>query len=180
MATLPIRQPLLTPNPTSTDFTYFKREFANFCQIIQLDDSLKLQMLQNCLGRDGIDILDGLPAPKDKFEEALKRLEEHFGTASSLLLKRRKFYMAKQEQNEPATMFAVRLRRLAQECDFSDPSFLLRDMFVMNIHNDALGERLRSEDATTLTFGAAVNKAETFERARNERNTIASSMTIPI
>ena len=39
--------------------------------------------------------------------------------------------------------FAVRLRRLSQECDFgANANILMRDVFVVGVKDDRLGERL--------------------------------------
>ena len=73
--------------------------------------------------------------------------------------------------NESKTEFACRLRRLARDCDFGDKATeMLRDIFVIGVRDDRLGERLLSEDATTLTFEDAIRRTEAFERARTERN----------
>lgn len=176
--TTSIRQPTLASNPSYADYTYFKRSFINYCIILKVKDDAKLPLLQNCLGRDGLDLFDGLPEPKTLYNEAIARLDDYFNASSSLLLKRKTFYSARQESNESVSAFAVRLRRLAKECNFSDSSFLLRDIFVMNVRNNTLGEKLLSEDAALLTFESAVQKAEAFERARSERTTIHPTTTL--
>ena len=55
---------------------------------------------------------------------------------------------------------------------------MLRDIFVIGVRDDRLGERLLSEDASTLTFEEAINRAEAFERARTERRTVHQDITI--
>ena len=70
----------------------------------------------------------------------------------------------------------MRLRRLAQECDFGTSAYtLLRDIFVIRVRNNRLGERLLSEDAAELTFDTALTKAEAFERARTKRGVVATN-----
>lgn len=46
---------------------------------------------------------------------------------------------------------------------------MLRDVFVNGVANEHLGERLLTEDATTLTSDAVVAKSEACERAQAER-----------
>lgn len=50
---------------------------------------------------------------------------------------------------------------------------MLCDIFVIGVFDDRLGERLLSEDAS-LAFDLAIRKAEAFERARAERQTVGS------
>ena len=80
------------------------------------------------------------------------------------------FFSSRQEVNETANAFACRLRRLASQCAFgANRETLLRDIFVIGVFNDHLGEKILAEDEGTLTFDLAIKKAEAFERARQER-----------
>ena len=108
--------------------------------------------LLNCLGRDGLDIYDGLAEPKTNYEQVFSRFEQHFGCRISILLKRKAFFEARQNSTESATNFACRLRRLAKECNFgANREELLRDIFACGVHNDRLGERfLTDERSLTL------------------------------
>ena len=45
------------------------------------------------------------------------------------------------------------------DCNFSDSATMLRDIFVIGVANDRLGKHLLTEDASTLTFDAAVERA---------------------
>ena len=101
----------------------------------------------------------------------IKGFSAYFGEKSSVLLRRKAFLRTDQQMNESITEFACRLRRLARDGDFGDKATeMLRDIFVIGVRDDRLGERLLSEDATTLTFEDAIKRAEAFERARAERN----------
>ena len=140
--------------------------------IATVSDAAKLPLLMNALGRDGIAIFDGLKDPKATFDEAKARLSEYFSGKSSLLLRRKQFFEARQQSMETISEFACRLRRLAKDCDFSDSATMLRDIFVIGVANDRLGENLLTEDASTLTFDTAVAKAEAVERACRDRGRV--------
>ena len=149
--------PVLNSNPKPSDWSYFKRQFENYLSIVKAEEEQKLPMLLNCLGRDGLDVFDGLPEPKDKYSDVLTAFDAHFRCRTSVLLRRKVFFEAKQGSNECATDFACRLRRLSNDCEFDTAqSFLLRDIFVCGIHNDRLGERLLAEESTALTFMSCV------------------------
>ena len=122
------------------------------------------------IGREGTDILDGLPDPKASYTECIQRFNDYFGEKSSVLLRRKVFFSSRQEVNETSNAFACRLRRLASECAFgTNRETLLRVIFVIGVFNDHLGEKLLAEDESTLIFDLAIKKAEAFERARQER-----------
>ena len=182
MASAHLHQPVLPSNPKSEDWRLFKRQFQNYLLIVDAGEAKKFPYLMSCIGGDGFTIYDGLPEPKLSYDDAVRRFDDFFKTRSSVLLLRKRFYEAKQEPRESITEFACRLRRLICECDFP-PAFsdtLLRDIFVCGVHSNVLGERLLSEDSSTLTFTMAITRGEAWERARSERqsvevNQIASS-----
>ena len=73
--------------------------------------------------------------------------------------------------------YSCRLRRLVGQCDFdaATSAMLLRDIFVCGIFSNLLGERLLSEDAAQLTFDSAIARAEAWERAKNDRQSVDNS-----
>ena len=171
------RAPLLPSNPKTDDWKFFQRQIQNYLFIVAANEDQKLPVLLNCLGRDGLDIFDGLPEPKDSYKEAISRFDAHFECRQSILLRRKAFFNARQGAHECATDFACRLRRLVKECDFGSSLItLLRDIFVCGVYDDRLGERLLAEDAASLTFETALAKAEAFERARADRQTVTPSV----
>ena len=62
--------------------------------------------------------------------------------------------------------------KVAKDCEFRDTATMQRDIFVIGVTNDRLGEHLLTEDAATLTFDAAVAKAEAVERACQDRGRV--------
>lgn len=127
--------------------------------IIEATDGQKLPILLSCLLRDGSDILDGLPEPKTTVVELTERFDCYFNCLASLLLRRKAFYTVVQGQNERATDYTFRLRRLAKYCEFgSSQETVLRVIFVIVIRHDATAERLISEDASLVTFEGAVDR----------------------
>ncbi len=165
--------PRLPANPKEADFKYFQRQLDNYFVIAKTKPDSKLSILLYSLGQDGLNIYDGLEEPKDDYENAILRLNKYFGGKTSVLLKRKLFYQCQQGTNETVTEFSCRLRRLSKDCDFGSSNVtMLRDIFVIGVLDNNLGERLLSEDSSTLTFESAVNKAEAFERARAERRNV--------
>ena len=138
-------------------------------------------MKLNSLSHDALDIFDGLPEPRNTLRDVIAGFSAYFGEKSSVLLRRKVFLRTDQQMNASITEFACRLRRLAR--DFGDKATeMLRNIFVIGVRDDRLGERLLSEDATTLTFEDAIKRAEAFERARAERNhsQVISAVQAPV
>ena len=169
MATSLCPLPLLPTNPSAADFLYFLRQFENFLVVNSAQDQQKLPLLLNALGRDGLAIYDGLKDPKSSYTEAVDRLKEYYVGSTSVMLKRKKFFECRQQVGEAVSAFACRLRRLASECNFPAGSENLRDIFIIGVRDNRIGERLLSEDPSKFTFDQAVARAETVERAGNER-----------
>ena len=154
MASAHLHQPVLPSNPKSEDWRLFRRQFENYLLIVEADYAKKLPYLMRCIGGDGFTIYDGLPEPKMTYADALNRFNEFFKTRSSVLLRRKRFFEAMQELREIITEFSCRLCRLLGDCDFP-PAFsstLLRNIFVCGVQSGILGEKLLSEDSSTLTF----------------------------
>ena len=159
-----IRPQPLPANPTAADWIYFRSTFDDYLiynELQSADDARLKSLFRMAIGREGIEILDGLPDPKSTYKECVSQFNDYFGEKSSILLRRKTFFSARQEPRETATAFACRLRRVSSECAFgANRDTLLRDIFVIGVYNDRLGEKLLADDESTLTFDLAIKKAE--------------------
>ena len=180
MAQRGVQQPFLCTAPKSEDWAFFKKQFANYLIIVEATEAKKLPILLNCIGHDGYTIYEGLAEPKASYDEAVLRFDDFFKIRSSLLLRRKHFFEAKQGAHESVVEYSCRLRRLIGQCDFNaaTSAILLRDIFVCGIYSNNLGEKLLSEDASTLTFDNAIARAEAWERARSDRQTVGTSQVV--
>ena len=171
---------LLPMSPTAPDWLFFKAHFADYMADMAnaSQDKLKALLLIS-LGHEGCEILEGLSDPKDTFDECNTWLNEYFCGKSSTLLKWKMFLSTQQEQSETANAFACHLHRLISDCAFSDNKMtLLRNIFMVSVFNDCLGEKLLAEEETELTFDLAVRKAEAFEHARQEQASSKSTLIL--
>lgn len=169
--------PLLPANPKASDFEFFLRTLRNYFLINNVLPAQELPLFLNAIGRDGLLIYDGLPEPKTSFSDAVNRFQSYFVGSASILLKRKTFFDTQQTPGETVTEYACRLRRIAADCCFKDVGENLRDKFVLGIFDSNLGERLLTEDASTLTFELALQKAQAYERARRDRQSVESNAT---
>ena len=92
--------PVLGANPNGGDYFYFVRQFENYLTISEVKDEAKLPLLLNALGRDGQAIYDGLKEPKASYNDAKARFNEYFSGKTSILLKRKEFFEARQHPRE--------------------------------------------------------------------------------
>ena len=156
--------PLLPTFPRVDGWELFKQQFYNYLTIVDTTDAQKLPLFLNCIGKDGLLLFDGLPEPKTTYEEGIVRFMVYFTGRTSVLLRCKKFYKARQAQHEPVSSFVVCLWRISQECDFGPvTNTLMHDIFVIGICDDCLGKWLLAKDATTLTFNIALSKVKAFE-----------------
>ena len=89
--------PFLPQDADAADFKYFLRTFENFLSVTHASYKQKRPLLLNALGRDGLDVFDGLPDPKDTYDEAIEQLKAYYIGHDSVLLKRKIFYETRQE-----------------------------------------------------------------------------------
>ena len=169
-----IPPPMLPSNLKLSDWEFFLCQLSSFFVISDVPDKKMFDVALHLLGPDGINIYDGFKEPKNTFDSLCERFKEYFSGGSSVLLHRKRFMQASQQSNESIAQFAGRLRRMAVFCCYDKiNSILCRDVFVAGVHNDRIGERLLIEDFNTLTFDAAIAKAETIERAISDRYEVA-------
>ena len=79
------------------------------------------------------------------------------------------FRRGKSRMNPPMLLLVVYVTWLQTVRLVTTRRLLLRDIFVIGVLNDRLGERLLAEDESEPTFDLAVKKVEAFERARQGR-----------
>ena len=81
--------PQLQSAPKKSDFAFFKRNLENSFLVAETEEK-KIPVLMIGRRRDGQDIhvYDGLKDLKATYTEAITRLQEYFGAASSVLVRR--------------------------------------------------------------------------------------------
>lgn len=169
--------PKLSANPKCEDWRYFRRQFENYILLAPVGKKAQVPLLEYCLGQDGINILDGLPEPKETKDEILARFDEYFGEQKSLILARREFLQSKQGQSETITEYACRLRRLYKECEYDTQNDeLMRDVFVIGIANNDIAEKLMAKE--DLDFNEAVSRGEAWERATRTRQETVKTINL--
>ncbi|KAJ1215892.1 hypothetical protein NDU88_003499 [Pleurodeles waltl] len=119
-----------------------------------LSSERKTSVLQHCLGAEGQEILETLPAittsdgaegdnSLNEFDSTLLRLDKHFLPKVSIILQRYYFGKRKQTDDESIEDFVTALRKLASSCNFGENlEERIRDQFMLECKCDKVREAL--------------------------------------
>ena len=84
--------------------------------------AFQVSVFIGCIGTEGIQVMNSLPfkseSDRQKVDEILKLLDDHFLGEENVTYKRFKFYSRKQAADEPVDKFISDLRTLARFCNF--------------------------------------------------------------
>ena len=100
----------LPANANSADWSYFRDRFNDylvFAELTSATQERKKALLLITIGRDGADILEGLPSPKTTFDECIQRFNDYFGEKTSILLRRKTFSQLDNNQKNLRTLLLV-------------------------------------------------------------------------
>ncbi|KAG8185029.1 hypothetical protein JTE90_017052 [Oedothorax gibbosus] len=160
--------------------------WKNYCQKLTFffkansieDDTQKRNIfLTNC-GDSTFSIADALLKPAtledSTFETIKTKLDGHFNPDPNIIVERFKFNKRDQNPHEPVATYITELRRLSDNCKFTDLDDRLRDRIVCGVRDEKLKHRLFETDK--LTFAKAEEMALASETAhQNVRDTKVST-----
>ena len=133
--------------------------------------------LCSVMGRDCLRVMNSLPTLKDADKQdparILAELSDHFVPQKNLLFERYKFNTAEQGHNEGCAEFLIRLRQLAQSCQFGAlQDSLIRDRLVIGTTDGSTRQRLLRERPVPdlIRVTEALQAAEISEVHRKQMN----------
>ena len=114
------------------------------------DNVVQAAALCSIMGQDCIKVMNSLTTlsadDKKKPEEILKRLGEHFIPKRHVLFERTKFQACTQTEHESVDQYVVRLRQLAETCEYDDlTDGLIRDRLCSGTRDHKTADRLINE-----------------------------------
>ena len=164
---IPAPEPMCTTGEVCQNWIEFRDAWNHYCVATGLeakqtnpDDSpndiaIKQTAATLCavMGRDCLRVMNTLPtlSNDDKKDPAriLAELSAHFVPQKNLLFERYKFNTAVQECSEGCDAYLVRLRQLAQSCEFGAlTDSLIRDKLVISTTDSNTRQRLLREHPT--------------------------------
>jgi transposase InsO family protein len=148
----------------------WKQRFQFYVKAIGLDVSKHeervVSLLLTCLGEPGIDIFNSFTfsdeKDKDKYDEVIKRFDEHYIPKKNITFFRHQFFTRNQLEGESVEQFVTDLKNKAKDCEFGTlKEDLIKDRLVCGLVNPQLKERLLRDG--TLTLSKAVEICQVAE-----------------
>ncbi|XP_037965141.2 uncharacterized protein LOC119691533 [Plutella xylostella] len=160
------------------DWQIFLGRLEQFIKLNKIADDNKGALLLTHLSDETYRLAQNLVHPKNivdvEFDGLVKELSGHFTPKRCTFADRAKFYEATRASGESVESWAARLRGLAVHCEFGSAlELLLRDRFVLGMNAGPERDRLFETDATTVTFGKALEVAQQAACARQARQHLA-------
>lgn len=160
-----------------TQYAVRLKHFLNLNDID--DDDKKKSALLTYIGPATFSLLSNLLTPQTPDDEAVTydalvlTLTTHFNPKPKEVVQSHKFFTRYRNSGETVAAYVAALRSISRSCNFD--TFLdrmLRDRIVCGINNDAMQQRLLSED--DLTLAKAIKISQSMEDAHKNANDIRS------
>lgn len=158
----------------SQDWTIFYGRLVQFLKLnCGIKDEQKSALLLTHLADDTYRLASNLVHPRKidevTYSELIAVLDAQFKPKRCIFADRAKFYEARRAAGENIEEWAARVRGLAVHCAFDSLEKLIMDKFVLGLNAGPEKDKLFEQDATTLTFGKAVEIAQQMACARAVR-----------
>ncbi|XP_066938885.1 uncharacterized protein [Macrobrachium rosenbergii] len=165
----------------------FKEAFANYEIAIGLDkeaDRRRVATFLHVIGELGVEKYNILSWDQDgdkyKIDKVLKKFDVECSPRSNIIMERYKFLKRKQESNESCDQFITQLRILCKTCNYDNEEEMIRDQFILNLHDDKAREKLLDHvqmDTKPMTLERAVNFVKNYEMRVQQKQQMTSSNT---
>ncbi|GBP82346.1 hypothetical protein EVAR_90981_1 [Eumeta japonica] len=106
------------------------------------------------------------PVSLNAYERLVSLFDAHFVTKMSVFAERYNFNRAEQRPCEDLAEWVARVRMLTRYCKCKNEVDMLRNRFVLGLHDVKERERLFTEDAGKLIFVAAMELVQSVQCAR--------------
>lgn len=144
-------------------------------------DEVKIAILLNCIGEEGLDVYNLLPltdVEKTKFSEVVQAFDRYIEPHKSIMVHRYSFYTRVQGEDETFTSFFTDLKKSAKLCQFKEEESLLRDRIVMGTNDKALQERLLRSGDIPLTDAVKLCRAS--ELGKQQMNVMSNKYQVEV
>ena len=147
---IPPPAPMNVKDDVSTNWKMFKEAWCYYVTATELNKKPKevqAGALCSVMGMDCVKVMNSLTtltaSDKKDPEKILSALSDHFMPQKHLLFERVKFGFANQAENESIDQYVVRLRQLAESCEFENLcESLIRDRLVIGTRDSSTRDRL--------------------------------------
>ena len=151
--TIPPPQPMVVKDDVSTNWKLFRQSWQYYVTATELNKKSKevqAGALCSVMGMESVKVMNSLTTltvdDKKDLEKILSALGDHFMPQKHLLFERVKFGFANQAEHETIDQYVVRLRQLAESCEFEGLcESLIRDRLVIGTRDSSTRDRLLRE-----------------------------------
>ena len=168
----------------SPRWTKWLERFERFMCVADVkDDTRKRAALLHYAGPEVDEIFSTLPDTGEtkEYAKATAALDKYFKPKCNIAFETYKFHTAEQDSSETIDQFHVRLRKLAQTCEFHDVEKEIHSQIVLKCTSKTLRRRAMRETMTLtklLEFGRSLETSEqhakTVETSKQSANAVSS------
>ncbi|KAK7933488.1 hypothetical protein WMY93_004384 [Mugilogobius chulae] len=170
--------PLKMTGNVDANWKIFKQQFMLYISAVGVDsraNERKIALLLTIAGAEAIDVFNTFtynePEDKDKFDEVIKKFDEHCVAKKNETYERYVFRSRLQQPGESFDVFLTDLKIKAQSCNFGDlKNSMIRDQIVFGTNEKKLREKLLRE--TELTLESAIRIVQANELAKQHALTL--------
>ncbi|MEE4248367.1 MAG: hypothetical protein V2I33_23530 [Kangiellaceae bacterium] len=144
---------------------------------VKNDDERCLSLLLHVIGEDGLELYNTFAVGDEKFDDVIKRFDEHFKPRTNEVFERFRFWERNQQDGEPIDLFVTDLKRLAASCNFdTQKDKMIRDKIVLGGNSAQVRERLlREED---LSLQEAIRICRAAESTKKQMKAVEKSLHV--
>lgn len=173
--------PLKMTGNVDANWRAFKQQFQLYIAAVGVDrraDERKIALLLTIAGAEAIEVFNTFvyeqPDDKDKYEEVLKKFDEHCLAKKNETYERYVFRSRLQQPGESFENFLTDLKIKAQSCNFGDlKNSMIRDQIVFGTNEKKLREKLLRE--AELTLESAIKICQSSELAKQHALTFQAA-----
>lgn len=164
--------PLKMTGNVDANWRTFKQQFQLYIAAVGVDrraEERKIALLLTIAGAEAIEVFNTFvynePDDKDKFDEVLKKFDEHCLSKKNETYERYVFRSRLQQPGESFDNYLTDLKIKAQSCNFGDlKNSMIRDQIVYGTNEKKLREKLLRE--ADLTLASAIKICQANELAK--------------
>jgi transposase InsO family protein len=113
------------------------------------DDKIRVALLLSVIGEEAVEAYETFtwtkPEEKEKITTVVAAFEAYCIPRANEMFETYRFGCRKQEEGESIDAYVTSLRRLADNCNFTDKDRRLRDQVVLGLREDSIRERILRE-----------------------------------
>lgn len=174
----------------STNWKKFKEAYRNYEIAIGIgqeasNNNRRVAIFLHVIGEAGVEKYNTMtwaePDDKLKIIKVIENFDRELGPKSNIIMERYKFLKRKQEPDESCDQFITQLRVLVKTCNYSNQDEMIRDQFILNLHDDKAREKLLDHvqmDTTPMSLDKAVNFVKNYEMRLQQKKQMKSEIEV--